>query len=467
MTVAATLHHASPAIQQRAARSRRAVREFNALFRLAGPIAAVGLLNMGMSLTDVIMVGWLGADALAAVAVMSDAYSIVFYLAAGILAATAPLIAHARGAGRQAAVRQTVRHGIWTAGIVAIPAAGLVWLAPDLMAALGLSPALVELGAPYGRVMACTVALMVPVALWRQVLSAHERPQVFMWFTAAALPLNAAGNYLLMFGALGFPGIGIVGAAVSSAMVAAAMAIGLTLYAMTAPGLSECRIGRDLTRISATRLIEILRIGLPIGLSSLAEVGTFLTATIVIAVFPAESVAAHTITLRVAGVFYGPLNAIGQAATVRTALANGARDRASLRLVERAALVAGVTVGGVFLVALAGASQTLPWAFLPAADPKAAQAASLAAGLLVLLGLCQVAQGMGSAVLGILRGWRDVRVPMILNIASQWGVGFPIGMVLAFGSGFGAAGIWTGLLAGTAVAAVANLARWRMLSRRR
>lgn len=97
MTAAATFRHASPAIQQRSAGSRLAVSEFNALFRLAGPIAAVGLLNMGMSLTDVIMVGWLGADALAAVAVMSDAYSIVFYLAAGILAATVPLIAHARG----------------------------------------------------------------------------------------------------------------------------------------------------------------------------------------------------------------------------------------------------------------------------------------------------------------------------------------------------------------------------------
>jgi MATE family multidrug resistance protein len=66
---------------------------------------------------------------------------------------------------------------------------------------------------------------------------------------------------------------------------------------------------------------------------------------------------------------------------------------------------------------------------------------------------------------GALRGLQDVKVPSLLIFVAYWVVALPVGYVLAFSLGFGAMGIWTGLLIGLTVTATAMVWRFVHLSK--
>ena len=169
--------------------------EGRSLVRLALPIMLIALVNMGMSITDAAMVSMLfGADALAAVAVGSDLYSILFYLGAGTLAGLSPFYA---AAVLRADPTERVRFERIGQVEVALLAGVLVpalCTAPDWLDALGLDPALLDQGRGYTQVMALTLVPMLGVAFYRTILTAAEKPKVFLWVTLTMLPVNAAAN---------------------------------------------------------------------------------------------------------------------------------------------------------------------------------------------------------------------------------------------------------------------------------
>ena len=131
--------------------------EARELIALSAPITATAVINMGMSITDTVMMGWIGPEALAAGALVSDLYSIVYYFMAGILSASAALIAQALGARRGAEVRRVVRQGFIAAAFLTIPAFFLVWNVSSLLRMFGVEETVIELGNGYRQIMAVTV----------------------------------------------------------------------------------------------------------------------------------------------------------------------------------------------------------------------------------------------------------------------------------------------------------------------
>jgi MATE family multidrug resistance protein len=197
--------------------------EMLALGRLAGPLVLASLVFMTMSITDVVMMSWLGHTALAAGAAISDLQSIVFYMMAGIVTAVAPLVSHARGANDARTIERATRQGFWAAVLVGLPAAALVWNAALVLQQIGVDPAVTEYAAPYAHTLAFAFVPMLGVMVCHHYLSAHERTRLLLAAATLALPLNALGNYSLMFGYLGMPALGLAGAGVASAIAALAM----------------------------------------------------------------------------------------------------------------------------------------------------------------------------------------------------------------------------------------------------
>src|SRR5690606_9947544 len=161
-----------------------------ALLRLVAPIALISLVNMGMSVTDTIMVSALfGTEALAAIAVGSDPYSIVFYLCAGSLAGIAPFYTTAVAQANALERARIERIGWMTVGLLAVSAVPLIWLAPGWLEEFGIQQTLLTDGQGYTRAMALTLVPMLAVILYRTVLTAAEKPKVFLKVTLAMLPL--------------------------------------------------------------------------------------------------------------------------------------------------------------------------------------------------------------------------------------------------------------------------------------
>ena len=99
-------------------------------------------------------------------------------------------------------------------------------------------------------------------------------------------------------------------------------------------------------------------------------------------------------------------------------------------------------------------------AFIDLDDPANTAVIGLAVTFLSFAALFQVFDGAQAVASGMLRGLHDTKVPMILAAIGYWGVGLPLGVMLAFRFGFAGSGIWIGLSSGLAVVAVLLLLRW-------
>jgi MATE family multidrug resistance protein len=436
----------------------RLVEEGAALLRLATPIMLIALVNMGMSVTDVLMVSaFFGTDALAAVAVGSDLYSIVFYFGAGTLVGIAPFYTAAVTQANAGERERLERVGWMTVGLLALVTVPLVWFAPVWLARFGLEPRLLEQGQGFTRAMALTLIPMLGVVLYRTVLTAAEKPKVFLKVTLAMLPLNALGNYVLMLGFGPVPALGPTGSGVSTLIVAATSLVVLVVIARRA----STRASTETETAGSwdwSGMLAVLRVGVPIGVATVAEVGIFLAATLYAARLGAADVAAHTLTLRTAGVAYAVPQALLQASMVRMARAESLGDTQAGRAVVASSLWLATVCGVAIFVLLAGSAEWIAARFFDGSAAGVA-AARLAVGLLILLGLTEFVIGPGSAAAGLLRGRKDTRAPMIYALIGHWAVGAPLGLYLCEVQAYGATGIWIGLAAGTLVTTILSLAR--------
>ncbi|GAB5373593.1 MAG: MATE family efflux transporter [Acuticoccus sp.] len=419
-----------------------------AIVRLAAPVAGLALVNMAMSVTDTLMTAAFGPTALAAVAVASDAYSIVFYLAIGCIGGLAPLYAaaHAAHAAHDDARLARLRAAGWTvAGLLAAPLAMLVFCGPDLLRHLGIDARLVGDGAGYMRAMALTLVPMLAVAVLRTRLTAIERPAIMLKITLAAVPLNAVLNHLLMHGAGGVAGLGVTGAGVSSLVVASVI--------LAALAVETRRVGdRGLAWPRRGEIVEVFRIGVPIGVATLAEVGVYLGATLYAATLSVADAAAHSVAIRTAGVTYAVYIGLQQSAMVR--IAREGTSAARRRSIAATALGIGIAAGVGLMAVVVALAGPLPAIVLGEADVVAAR---IAAALLVLLALSDLFGPGGAVAAGLLRGIRVTRPVMAWSLLGNWLVAVPLGIALTLGAGMGAVGIWIALATGTVVSSVLTI----------
>jgi MATE family multidrug resistance protein len=435
---------------------RLRLEEGRALLRLAAPIAMIALVNMGMSVTDAVMVSAMfGTDAFAAVAVGSDLYSILFYLCAGVLGGIAPFYTAAVTRADNHERVRLERIGWITVGLLAALIVPLVWLAPNWLASFGLDPGLLAQGQGYTRAMALTLIPMLGVMLYRTILTAAGKPGVFLKVTLAMLPLNGVANYVFMSGAGPIPALGPAGAGVATLLVALAS---LAVLAVIARRDAPAGPPRAAALLDWRGMVAVLRVGIPIGIATVTEVGIYLAATLYAARLGTVEVAAHTLTLRTAGIAYAVPTALLQASMVRMARAESLGDARTGRAVAASSLGLSLILGVAIFLLLAGAAAPLAGSFFEHSAAGMA-AAQLAVGLLLLLGLIELAANPGLAAAGLLRGRKDTRAPMMYVLLGYWAVSAPLGIYLCDVQGMGITGIWIGLATGTLATAALTLAR--------
>jgi MATE family multidrug resistance protein len=419
--------------------------ETGAMLRLAGPMTMVALVNMAMSVTDTLMAAQFGVGGLAAVAVGSDFYSLAFVFAAGVIAGLAALYASAAEVQDAPRLRRLRAAGWMLAALLGAVLAPVIWTAPDWLDRLGIPEGLLAQGRGYTRAMAATLMPMLAVAVLRNRLMALECPGLILRVTLAAIPLNGALNWVLMHGIGPWAGLGITGAGVSSLLVACCIAAALgAMCARQSDVGADWRAGRELA--------EVLRLGLPIGVTMLAELGVFLGATLFAARFGPEAAAAHALTLRLAGIFYAVTAGLQQAAAVRMARRAEAGDLCR-------PIVSGVRLGFGAGAVNAAALCLIAWPLVATVFTDPATAAT-AAGLVMLLALSETVAPLGAVAAGLMRGLRDTRVPMLFALGGNWGVTLPLAMLLG-AAGWGVTGLWMALTAGTLAASLLTTIRLR------
>jgi MATE family multidrug resistance protein len=309
---------------------------------------------------------------------------------------------------------------------------------------------------------------MVPALIllgMRSYLTVVGRAYVVLAVIAVGALINGFLNYALIFGHFGAPALGIVGSGLATTLSNFGMALLLVGYAAGDRSLRRYELFARFWRPDWGPLREVLRLGWPIGVTIIAEVGLFASSSVMMGWLGTVPLAAHGIALQIASIaFMIPLG-ISNAATVRVGVALGRGDEADLGRAGITALLIAIAV------ALVGATvfwiwpRTLIGFYLDPANANAEAVLAYAVPLLLVAAAFQTVDSLQAVASGILRGVKDTRVPLVMALVSYWGIGLPVAWVLGIYVGFGGLGIWVGLALGLAVAAVLLNGRFLMRDR--
>ena len=452
---------ASPALG--AARRWSWVDEASKLTSLSGPIVLTNVGNIVIQTTDVVMIGWLGSSELAASALSTNVRFFLFLFSVGVLVALSPMMAQIRGVRAYAVrdIRRTVRQGFWVSVAIGLPVCLLLWRIDLILATFRQSPELIELALPYTRAALFGFLPALGFMVLRNFIAALERPQAAMVISIIGILFNAIADYALIFGAFGLPALGLVGAGIATALTECFLFLSLLAVIFMNRRFRRYHLFGRFWRPDWERFFEIWRLGLPIGISLIMEISLFSGAGFLMGWIGTTELAAHQIALQCAAVtFMVPLG-LGQAATVRVGLAAGRRDADGI---YRAGITA-LSVGVVFMAVMAVILLVLPGPivaiFLDESVPSSAKVAALATTFLIFAAFFQVFDGAQVIGMGILRGMKDTRWPMVLAAIAYALIGLPASIGLAFWVGLGGYGIWSGLIVG--LVAAAGLLIWRFL----
>lgn len=423
-----------------------------AILSLGLPLIGSHVAQFAITLTDTVMLGWYDVTALAAQVLAGGFFFVIFITGSGFAWAVTPLVAEAEGQGDTTQARRATRMSLWLVtlyALVTLPA--MIWSTP-LFRAIGQEEDVAVLAGSYLSIAGIGLLPALVVMVFKSFLSALERTRIILLSTIGAVFVNAAVNGVLIFGHLGFPEMGIRGAAVASVFTQLATAVILILYILRR--LPEHTMFQRMWRPDWEALARVFALGVPIGLTTLAEVGLFSASSVMMGWLGKLPLAAHGIALQIASLTFMAHLGLSNAATVRAGRAMGARDHDALR---DGAVTATVLSLGVALVTVAVfllIPGVLIGLFLDPQDPQRAEVIAIGVVLLAAAAVFQLVDAAQVLAIGILRGVQETRVPMIIATVSYWLIGVPVAYGLGFPAGLGAVGIWLGLAVGLSLAAI-------------
>jgi MATE family multidrug resistance protein len=296
---------------------------------------------------------------------------------------------------------------------------------------------------------------------FRQFAEGLQRTRMGMVIMIVSNLINIVLNYVLIYGIWIFPEMGLAGAGWATFIARLVMALWMGAYVFYGKRFTAFRAGFHLSKYSGALFNRLLHIGLPTGAQFIFEAAAFGFSAIMMGWLGTSTLAAHQIALNLATVSYMTTSGLGAAATIRVGIFLGQRDAVGLRR-------AGFTLIGLAILIM------LMWAiafitgkhFLPSLYIDDTAVLAIAAPLMVIAGFFQLSDGMQVVCAGALRGLQDVKIPSLLIFIAYWIIALPVGYVFAFPLGFGALGIWSGLLLGLTLTATAMVWRFHHLSRK-
>jgi len=418
-----------------------------------------------MRTTDMILIGELGATELAGGSLGISFYFPLYLFGLGVAVAVAPMAAQAIGARQFKIVRRSVRQGFWVAALIGILVHLLLSQATPILFAFGQTAHTVALAQAYLDGVAWGIVPSLWIVVLRSFAVAHSRTRMVFLVTLAGALLHVLGAYALIFGHFGLPALGVAGAGISNSLVQWLMFLALLGHAQVDRRFRRYMLLVRFWRTDWPRFFEVLRIGLPIGLTILAESGFFAAALFVMGLIGTLELAAHAIAIQcVAIAFMVPLG-IAQAATVRVGLAAGAGDKEGVGRAGWTAIALGAGFSIVPALVFWFLPKTVVSAYLDLDVSENLRVAGIAVTFLAIAAVFQLFDGIQIIAAAALRGLKDTRMPLVIALIGYWPLGFGVCLLLAFPLGLSGEGIWLGFALGLLV--VASLLIWRFHRRER
>jgi len=417
------------------------------LVHLAWPMLIAQLAMMANAVIDTAMAGRLTVIDLAAVGIAASIMATILMSLISVLLAVPPIIAHLHGAGRSADVGREIHQGVWISLALALVAILLMRFPGPFIAISHLLPAVEAKVRAYLAVSAWGVPAAFALRLFFGLSTGIKRPRPVMIFNLMSLAFKIPLNALFMYGLLGFPAMGAAGAAVATTLDAWLMAALAWGWCLHNPQYAEFELRRRITAPDFAAIKEFLKLGIPIGLTFIADLTAFTFMALFIARLGPVVSGAHQIAANLAALaFMIPLS-LGNATSVLVGQALGAGQAARARHICWEAIRLGMLIAIVLCLTF--------WLGAPhiaAFYTTDLQVQAVAIPLIVMVGLYHLGDAMQAITVNALRGYKNSVVPMVIYTITLWvpglGGGIVLGLTNFFGPARGAPGFWLAAIAG-------------------
>lgn len=424
---------------------------------VAIPLIVAQLLQMANGLVDALVAGRLGTVELAAGGIGAGIWFFASILCIGLMAGLSPTLSRLIGQGRRKAIGGVYRQGLWMGLAVGLLALLFLLLLAATLHLWAIQAELVPFIRQYVYAACWSLPAFAVVMASRNVCEATGLTRPVMVVQLLGLLINTLANLGFGLGWFGLPRLGLTGIGIATSIVMVCMAVALLVV------LRQARFNRfdlfgqfDWPQWGVIRSLLVL--SFPIYLALLFESGLFVATAIQMGTLGTLESAAHNIAISFSGACYMLPLGLSFALTARTGQVYGRESLAAIKLRIASGLIL------TFFMAVSTAVLLILFRYkLPSLYTSGNEVRNIAAQLLVLAALFQISDGAQVALLGFLRGLQDTRIPMFINAFAYWGVAFPIGYVSAHHLGYGAKGLWIGLITGLTLSAL--LLAWRLYTR--
>jgi MATE family multidrug resistance protein len=424
--------------------------------KLAYPVVIGQLGHMMLGVVDSLMVGRLGAVYLAAASLVNGLILLILVLGIGMSVALTPLVAIAKGSEKHDECGIILRQGLLVNLIFSFLLVIVIYFLADLVYYLDQPIEVAQYAESYLKILNISIIPFMLFQTYKQFsegLSFTKPPMVIL---VVSNLVNAFGNWVLIFGNLGFPKMELDGAGYASLMTRIFMAIAIFLYIRNAKSFKEFDPSLKFKSINMPIIKKIVNLGIPGGFQMFFEVGGFSFAAIMVGWIGVNQLAAHQIALNLASITFMVGLGISISATIRIGNFLGKRDLAGIKK-------AGFTA--LFLVTLIMGSFGLLFFifrnYLPTLYINDLEVIKIASSLIIIAAIFQIVDGLQVVGVGILRGLTDLKAPMFISFVAYWIIGLPVAYLLGFVFQFGVEGIWVSFIVGLSLAAIFFFLRFR------
>jgi len=419
------------------------------------PILIYQFANFSASFVDTTMTGQYNTLDLAGVSIATSLWNPFFTFLTGIVSALVPIIGHHLGQGKKKEVSSDFYQFLYLALALSIVLFGLVFfLAPIVLQFMGLEVAVSSVAIRYLWLLAIGIIPLLLFSVIRSLLDTLGLTKLSMYLMLLLLPLNSGFNYLLIYGAFGFPELGGAGAGLGTSLAYWALLLISIFVLFKQEKLKELHLENRLP-LDKNKIKEAIKLGLPIGGTVFAEVAIFSAVGLIMAKFSSLIIASHQSAMNFSSLMYAFPMSISTAMAIVVSYEVGAKrlDDAKkyIKIGRLSAMVFAIlTLSFLYIFRENVAS-------LYGHDSEFIQ---LTASFMTYSLFFQLADTFAAPLQGILRGYKDTVIPFYLGLLGYWGVAIPLGLFLDYSTDLDAYSYWIGLIVSLVVSGL--LYQWRL-----
>ena len=433
----------------------RAKEEISILLKIGLPVILAQLLQMSMSFVDTVMAGRLSPEDLAAVAVGSSMLMPFVVLCLGCMMAVTPIVAQNVGGREFNKIGKNARQVLWLSLILAIPSFFILRNLDGAFVLIGVTDEIIPIASGYLKAISWGIIPAYAYGALRYFNEGLSVTRPAMFVALAGTLVNIPANYILMFGKLGFPQLGAVGTGYASAIVFTVMFIGMFVFTFKYKAYNRFEIFSRFRLPEKKYLGELLRVGVPIGISSSMEVTMFAAVSLLVSTISTLAIAGHQIAINFAAMMFMIPFGLSVAISARVGNSIGKKRPEEARFRG----YVGVVVSCIIMACTALLMFLFPRTIASIYTDDAA-VIEMAVQLIFMAAIFQLSDGLQVSGFGALRGLKDTKIPMYVNLIAYWIIGIPFAYYMGFVAGFGAPGLWMGLIAGLTIAGILHNIRF-------